>query len=239
MPGQEVGHHLGIAAVGQVHGVEPGAHAEILHGQMTGNSDAAATVDDRLFRRGRGLGEGNELLHRIDRDGRMHDQHLPAARQHRDRLQILVRVERHLAIDTGIDRERRAEHHPERVSVGSRLGDRLGTNVAGRSRTVLNHDRLPEASRQPVSEDPRHRVARRAGNQGDDELDRVARIAFGCGAIERPRAAYQCRGSDEKPRRRARGPNHRHAHLLDHCRPALSCLTESGSTLQMKLKSST
>jgi hypothetical protein len=72
LPADEIHYDLGIALIRNVYALEPGPHAEIFHRQVARvAAPATPGVDQRLLLSR--LGIGNELGHRIDRDGWMHN----------------------------------------------------------------------------------------------------------------------------------------------------------------------
>ena len=81
---------------------------------MTGRSGAAAGT------RSGGLRKGNKLLHRIDRNGRMHDQHISGGCDDRDQPEVLVRIEGQFLEEARIYGKCRAEHQSPPVNVSER-----------------------------------------------------------------------------------------------------------------------
>ena len=64
------------------------------------------------------------------------------------------------------------------VTVGRRLRDRIGRDIAGRSRTILHDDRLAQSFGELGPHHAGERVDGPAGDEGDDDADRPARISL-------------------------------------------------------------
>ena len=219
LSGHEIDDHRRIAAIGHMDRLEAGVQAEILHHQMAGRSGAAAGIGDGLLPCGGGLRVGDELRHRIDRNGRVHDQHVAGRGDDRDQPEVLVRIEGQLLVEARIHGQRRAEHQPQRVSVGRSPGDDFGADIAARARPILDHERLLEADRQLVGDGPRDDVEWPAGRIRHDQLDQAVGIGLLGGGTDRPRAAPE-RHAGEENSGKMRGSFRDHA-----------CLRRCGSTV--------
>ena len=137
-----VGHGLrGLAAatIGDVLEARVGALVEKLGDELEGRrarrvirlAGIGASVLDQLA----------NGLHRLL--GADHHHHRERGEQ-RDRREILLGRVGQPGEHRGIDRERPARRHQQRVAVGRRLGDELGRDDRLRARLVLDDDRLAE-----------------------------------------------------------------------------------------------
>ena len=89
------------------------------------------------------------------------------------------------------------------MTVGRRLGDEIGADVAVRTGLVLDDDRLPERLRQSLSDRARKNVGCSSGRIGNDDADRLRRIRL------RVRRNRDCEnGSDQN-----RGDKAKHRNL--------------------------
>ena len=102
-------------------------------------------------------------------------------------------------IEIQVSVERGVEHvgqdgHLQRVAVRRRPHDHLGPDVAGGARPVVDHQRLAELIRQPLSDDARDDVGRAAGREGDDQAHRPRRISLREGDTRDGRQRHSARG---------------------------------------------
>ena len=137
---------------------------------------------------------GDELGHRVDRDGRVHDQRVAGRRHDRDEPEVRERVEGRFLVEARIHRERRAERREQGVAVGRRLGDELGGDIAGSAGTRVDQKGLLERWRELVRNRAGDEIERRAGDAGDDDLDRSLRVGLRAAA-----GACAARGSLPPP----------------------------------------
>ena len=84
-----------------------------------------------------------------------------------------------LRIEILIDHQRRRRRRKQRVTIGSRMIDEFGADIARRAGAVLDDDRLAPFARQPVRDQPRNGVGGAAGRERHDDFDRPVRIIFG------------------------------------------------------------
>ncbi len=88
----------------------------------------------------------DQILHRTDailvRELFIHDQHIGHRSHQRDGREITYRIVWNLAVKGGIDGVGSDRTHDQRVPVGLRLGDEIGTNIATRAGTIFNDDSL-------------------------------------------------------------------------------------------------
>src|SRR6516225_3714734 len=102
-------------------------------------------------------------------------------------------IETEMVVERRIDCVRRSDLE-ERVAIGGRPNDHLGSNIAGRTRPIVDDKLLAEPFRQRLSNQAPDNVGRGSTRKADDEANRSRRI------ILRPYATR----SDQQ-RARARG----------------------------------
>jgi hypothetical protein len=79
----------------------------------------------------------------------------------------------------------RVGHHQQRIAVGRRLRDGVGTYDSASAHAVLDHDRLAKRFLQALPEIASVDICGAAGREGNDDLHRLGWIALrvcGCGA---------------------------------------------------------
>jgi hypothetical protein len=57
----------------------------------------------------------------------------------------------------------------KRVAIGGRPRDGLQRNVSAGAGTVIDDDRLPQAPRQRITDDPANEIGDRSGRKEDDQ----------------------------------------------------------------------
>src|SRR5262249_39699038 len=102
-----------------------------------------------------------------------HDEH--AAADGGDRRDVANEIEIELLVERRVDRVVRACQE-DRVSVRGHAYDRLGADIAGGTRSVLDDEGLAKMLRQPLSHQARDDVIRPAGGIVDDQTYRPRRI---------------------------------------------------------------
>ncbi|MBI2297250.1 MAG: hypothetical protein HYU76_14725 [Betaproteobacteria bacterium] len=118
------------------------------------------------------------------------------ARQHyqrhdvhpRDGRVVLHRVVREVRDDHGIDRERAARAHQQRVAVGRRLRHQVGADVAAASPPVVHHDGLPEDFAQRGPDDAGGDVHVAARRIRHDQADGAGGVLLRGGRAAKQRA---------------------------------------------------
>src|SRR5262245_42692298 len=89
----------------------------------------------------------------------------------RNRRNVAHEIEIELVVKCRCDRAGRARQQ-DRVAVGGRAYDRLGTDIAAGTRPILDHERLAEPLRKPLPHQAREDVIRTAGSKADDDAHR-------------------------------------------------------------------
>jgi hypothetical protein len=201
--GEQVRHHRGDAAVGDMLDVEAGHGLVHLAGEMLRGADAGGAEGELAGLR---AGERGEFGHALCRDIIVDDQNVGGEAELRDRREILDRVERQLRVEARMDDERPGGTEQERVAVGRALGDALGRHVAARAGHVLDHNRLAPGFGKLVADHPRNDVGGTAGHEADQDAQRLVGIA-----LLRKRVA-------RRQQRRQRGRDTNGLHRCSPCR---------------------
>src|SRR5262245_33682762 len=97
-----------------------------------------------------GFGESNEFWDGLGRNRRIDLHDLGHAEDAGDRRDIAEKHEAELVVERRVNSVRRG-HQKERIPIWSRTDDRLGGDISAGPRTVLDHERLTETLRQPLS----------------------------------------------------------------------------------------
>jgi hypothetical protein len=126
------------------------------------------------------LQQGDEFLHILRGDRRMHHEDVRDRGQVGDRNEIGQRLVGELRVRGGIDRVRRDGRDAQRVSVRRRLRDEVGADAAAGPGAIVDDDRLPELLRELVGDEPRDDVGRATRRERNDEPDRLRRIVLRC-----------------------------------------------------------
>jgi hypothetical protein len=101
----------------------------------------------------------------------VHDHHARHADNAGDRSNIANKIEIELVVKGRVDRVVAASYE-QRIAVRRCAHDRLGADIAAGSRSVLDHEWLAEALRQPLSHQARDGVGRAASGEWRDEMYR-------------------------------------------------------------------
>jgi hypothetical protein len=117
------------------------------------------------------------LGNRLDRNRPAHLQDIGSARDTRDRRNVADDIEIELVVERGIDRGRRPEEN-ERIAVRSRMYCRLGTDVGGGTRPVVEDDGPAQPLRQPLPHQAREDVGHIAGRHRHDPAHSPRRIGL-------------------------------------------------------------
>src|ERR1700751_4323155 len=97
-------------------------------------------------------------------------------------------IETEVVVERRVDCVRRSDLK-ERVAVGYRPNDHLGSNIAGRTRPIVDDKLLAKPLRQRLSDQASDNVGRGPARKADDEAHRSSRITF------RP---YDARGNHQR-----------------------------------------
>ena len=124
---------------------------------------------------GIGLGVVDERLERARGKIAAHREHKRLAAELDHRHEHLGIVGQAL-LGQRIEHQRRVRGHQQRVAVRLRTRDRGSADHAGRAGAVLDHERLPQAVAQPVSDQPGDHIHRPPGGEGNHDGDRARRI---------------------------------------------------------------
>ena len=159
---------------------------------MAGRSGAAAGIGDGFLPCGGGLREGDELRHRIDRNGRMHDQHISGRGDDRNRPEVLVRIEGQLLV-RGSDSRSASCRAPfpaciRRAQLLAMTSVPMLPPAPGRFSITNGCLRLTDSLSATC---PRDDVDRSAGHNRNDQLDQAVGIGLCGGLSDRPRAASE------------------------------------------------
>src|SRR3990170_2046950 len=105
----------------------------------------------------------------------MQQQDLGAARDQRDRGEILYRIILDAFVEPAIGDET-VEDHQQRMAVGFGLRHLVNGDDAAAYGPVFDYHRLSDGLRQPRPDRSRHAIERAARRDGNDKADRLARI---------------------------------------------------------------
>ena len=221
LPAEQVAHRGRGAAIGHMHDVDAGPDLQQFPGQVRGRAAAGRRIVELA---GACLREGDELLQRTHRQGRMRDQDVRHAAHERHRGEALHRVERYLAVQRRVHRQLCAGREQQRVAVGCRLGHEFGRDVAASPGAVLDQHLLSPALGQLLADAPGHDVGRAARREGQDHADGLYRVRLRSGRLggrfryQRGQRRHRCESHQER--------RPRDAHALEviahHRRPGLS-----------------
>ena len=121
--------------------------------------------------------ERHEFGDAVGRHARIGDKDAGHVRDLGDRREVLLRVDRQVRKDRGIDRDRADVAEIDRVTVGGRLGGELHADIARRAGAVVDDDLLAEEFGELRRNDPRHEIRGAARSEGNDHPHRPIRIA--------------------------------------------------------------
>jgi hypothetical protein len=123
------------------------------------------------------LASATNSRHGPDRQLRRNGEHVRCDEYLRDRRKVLERVEWQPFIQAGIDDQRRVAAHQQRVAVGRRLGDAIGSDVAAGAGDILDHERRAPDFGKPVGKNASGKIRSRAGCEADHDFHRPVWIA--------------------------------------------------------------
>src|SRR5262245_23893770 len=104
----------------------------------------------------------------------------------RDRCDVAEKHEAELVVERGVDRVRRDDQQ-ERMPVRGRAHDCFGGYISAGPRTVLDHERLTETLRQPLSQQASGNV--RPAPAACPTMMRTGRVGYACALAMREIAA--------------------------------------------------
>ena len=162
---------LGGAAIGHAGHHQPVTDLEILHEQMVDRAGAGIGVIPSIRL---GLHPRDQPWHVLEGGGGVHHPDQRRGHGHRDRRQILHRVERHIAIDRGVDgdgADMAEEHHMAIGGAALHLGH---ADIAIGAGAVVHHHGLAEQFGEARRHEPGIGVIA-AGGAGHDDAHRPAR----------------------------------------------------------------
>ena len=164
--GQNAVRHFRAAVIGHEQGVDAGRVVEQITLQFC--RDGAGAVIELA---GRGLGLGDQILHRFQIALRIDHKETDGLRHQRDRREIGDRIVRQAFVEILVHHQRRIDRHQQRVAIGRSLGSSLRADHRIGPRPVLDHHRLLEIDAHLVADEPRQHVGWAAGGEGDDDVD--------------------------------------------------------------------
>lgn len=121
------------------------------------------------------ISDRDQLRKRVDVDRRVHDERENTRRDFRDRHEARLRIVGHRPIRARIHHES-IDGHEKRQTIGSSARRRLRTDIAARTRLVLDDDGLVPALPQFLAEDAREEIGPRAGRERNVEPDCLLRL---------------------------------------------------------------
>src|SRR5215475_6100708 len=154
--------------------VNSGHHLEQFTGNMISRTDAGRPHVDVG---GIDFGIGDEFGDRLDRYRGIHLQEKGLAMNARDRGDVEDKIEPELVVESGVDRVHRSGLKV-RISVRKLVHDRLGGDIAGLARPILDYKLLTEPLRQPLSYQACYDVGATSGGKSDNDAHRPRRIGL-------------------------------------------------------------
>src|SRR4051812_9756676 len=171
--------------------------AEEFTGEMSRRPWAAGPEQQAARRRPRGFQQlVNTRVGRIAPGG----QDERDDRDESDRLKILVRVGAELAAEGPMDDDLRGLADEQHAPVRSRARNALRADRARAARPVLDRDRLPKGTGEPVGDDARYEIADPARRKGNDELDGAGGGSLGVAKRDRRGRYAGDRGEQDQVR---------------------------------------
>ena len=125
----------------------------------------------------------------------MRDERVRSPRHQRHRRKVPRRVVRDFS-NQGIDDKAPRPDRKQRIAVGRGLGDEVGTDVAARSRTVLNEERLLPGLRELLGDQTHDDVVRAARGERHDDAHGPGGIVLRMRAQPEEDRAKRCGEAD-------------------------------------------
>ncbi len=184
------------AAIGHVDHGDAGGRLEQFGGQVRHRPVPARAIAELS---GIGLGVGDQVGHRVERQRRIDHQDDRALGIRRDRRKAFQRVVARVLVDQRRDHLAAGAAHQQRVAVGIAVGDVAGAERVAGAAAVLDEELLAQGRAEIVGHDPGDEIDGPRGNRGHDDLHRPVRIGL---RAQRQRAAkeQQRRGGRAQPR---------------------------------------
>src|SRR5258705_3456342 len=108
---------------------------------------------------------------------RVDDQRVRHMGHHDNRLELL-RIKSEFRVEILVDDQRWRGRRKQRVTIGRRMIDELGADVAGSAGAVFDHHRLSPFARQPVSDKPRNGIGGATCWKRGRGTSRAATVSF-------------------------------------------------------------
>ena len=124
-----------------------------------------------------GLGVGDELGNRLDRNRWIDHHDEGSAVDTRDRHDVADEIEAKIVVESRIERVGRCNLQ-ERVAIGKRPDYRFSGEICAGTRSVLDDELLPESLRQPFTHQPRNDVRPTTSGITDDHAYWPRRISL-------------------------------------------------------------
>ena len=164
---------IGTASVGYVLELDAPCLLELHGGDVIGNADTGIAKRHLAWI---GLGVCHQFGHGLDRDTRVHGEHVGRKGNHADGCQILGRAVRHAGEQVRRDRQRADVDQQKRVAILVGMGHEVGANIPASARLVLDHYWLADGVLKLRTDQPRENVARSAGCERHNDPDRLCEI---------------------------------------------------------------
>jgi hypothetical protein len=145
--------------------------------------------------------ERDQLLHRLRRQGRMHDQNVGGERDQADRIEVPYRIVANLPEEARRGDQVRAVEE-QGIAVFLRFRDDLAADHAVRSGAVVDDDLPPECFAQALRHDPAHGIDAAPGRDRHHHPHRGRGIAGRrtlCGGRHGAERGQQCGGARRAP----------------------------------------
>ena len=147
---------------------------------------------------GLGLGQRDEIRHRLGRQRRRHHEHVGGCDNKRERHEVDGRIVGKLLVQGDVDRHDWRRRHEDGVAVGCRASDGKRPDYSATARPVLDHERLAEPLLQALPQHPRQEFRAAAGRKRHDEGDWACGIRLGMCASSSHRYQRQQRISEQR-----------------------------------------
>ena len=181
-------------AIGHMGHAHAGHHVEQLAGNVLRRPDPGRGHADGS---GVGLGVSDELGDGLGRERRVHRHDVGHPANTADGSDVAAEIKAELVVERCIDGIRDRDEQ-QRVAVGRSIHHRCGSNIAGRSGAVLDHEALPEPLRQPLSDQSAEDVIAATRRIANDDAHRSRRIGLRPRETRHSRQRGSARGQLQK-----------------------------------------